>query len=84
MGAAHFLAKRLERVKTEMSLHVLAYNLKRLCSASRRLWMLSGCIPCFCDHMATPGNYFDHLAWKDEKKLWREWGSRRALKLIST
>jgi transposase len=30
MGATHFLTKGLERVKTEMSLHVLAYNLKRL------------------------------------------------------
>lgn len=26
MGATHFLTKGLERVKTEMSLHVLAYN----------------------------------------------------------
>jgi transposase len=30
MGWTHFLTKGLERVKTEMSLHVLAYNLKRL------------------------------------------------------
>jgi transposase len=30
MGATHFLTNGLERVKTEMSLHVLAYNLKRL------------------------------------------------------
>lgn len=30
MGATHFLTEGLERVKTEMSLHVLAYNLKRL------------------------------------------------------
>lgn len=30
MGATHFLTKGLESVKTEMSLHVLAYNLKRL------------------------------------------------------
>jgi len=29
MGALHFLMKRLPNVKTEMSLHVLAYNLKR-------------------------------------------------------
>jgi hypothetical protein len=28
-GASHFLMKRLPNVKTEMSLHVLAYNLKR-------------------------------------------------------
>ena len=30
MGATHFLTRSLERVKTEMSLHVLAYNLKRV------------------------------------------------------
>jgi transposase len=30
MGATHFLTKTLGRVSTEMSLHVLAYNLKRL------------------------------------------------------
>lgn len=29
MGATHFLTKTLDRVSTEMSLHVLAYNLKR-------------------------------------------------------
>ena len=30
MGSAHFLTKTLARVSTEMSLHVLAYNLKRV------------------------------------------------------
>ena len=30
MGSTHFLMKRLENVKTEISLHVLAYNLKRV------------------------------------------------------
>lgn len=29
MGATHFLTKTLQRVRTEMSLHVLAYNMKR-------------------------------------------------------
>jgi hypothetical protein len=29
MGATHFLTKRLKNVKTEISLHVLAHNLKR-------------------------------------------------------
>ena len=29
MGATHFLTRTLPKVKTEMSLHVLAYNLKR-------------------------------------------------------
>jgi len=30
MGSTHFLTKTLEKVRTEMSLHVLAYNIKRL------------------------------------------------------
>jgi len=29
MGSTHFLMKTLDHVPTEMSLHVLAYNLKR-------------------------------------------------------
>ena len=29
MGSAHFPTKTLQQVSTEMSLHVLAYNLKR-------------------------------------------------------
>ena len=32
MGSTHFLTRTLEHVSTEMSLHVLAYNLKRLIS----------------------------------------------------
>ncbi len=32
MGATHFLTRRLPNVGTEMSLHVLAYNLKRMIS----------------------------------------------------
>jgi transposase len=30
MGSNHFLTRRLKNVATEMSLHVLAYNLKRV------------------------------------------------------
>ena len=30
MGSTHFLTRTLPRVRTEMSLHVLAYNLKRM------------------------------------------------------
>jgi hypothetical protein len=30
MGSTHFLMRRLPNVSTEMSLHVLAYNLKRV------------------------------------------------------
>ena len=30
MGSSHFLMKTLKRVSTEMSLHVLSYNLKRV------------------------------------------------------
>jgi hypothetical protein len=32
MEATHFLTKQLKNVSTEMSLHVLAYNLKRMMS----------------------------------------------------
>jgi transposase len=32
MGATHFLTRQLKNVSTEMSLHVLAYNLKRMMS----------------------------------------------------
>jgi transposase len=32
MGSAHFLTRRMPNVATEMSLHVLAYNLKRVIS----------------------------------------------------
>ena len=30
MGSTHFLTRTLDKVRTEMSLHVLAYNLKRM------------------------------------------------------
>jgi len=30
MGSSHFLTRTLARVRTEMSLHVLAYNVKRV------------------------------------------------------
>lgn len=30
MGSTHFLMRTLKHVSTEMSLHVLAYNLKRV------------------------------------------------------
>jgi hypothetical protein len=30
MGATHFLTRTIGRVSTEMSLHVLAYNIKRV------------------------------------------------------
>ena len=30
MGSTHFLTRRFAGVRTEMSLHVLAYNLKRV------------------------------------------------------
>ncbi len=30
MGATHFLTRTLDKVRTELSLHVLAYNIKRV------------------------------------------------------
>jgi hypothetical protein len=37
MGATHFKMKSLEKVKTEMSLHLLAYNLKRMIAIMGKL-----------------------------------------------
>ena len=39
MGKAHFLCKGLTAVRTEMSLHVLAYNLRRVMAAFGVGWM---------------------------------------------
>jgi hypothetical protein len=36
MGATHFRLRTLEKVRTEMSLHVLAHNLKRKNNWRRR------------------------------------------------
>lgn len=36
MGSAHFLTRTLNRVSTEMSLHVLAYNMKRVMNIVER------------------------------------------------
>jgi hypothetical protein len=38
MGATHFLMRRFKNVNTEISLHILAYNLKRMIS----IWGTSG------------------------------------------
>ena len=32
IGSTHFLTRRLKNVRTEMSLHVLTYNLRRMMS----------------------------------------------------
>ena len=39
MGKAHFLCKDLKAVRTEMSLHVLAYNLRRAMAALSVGWL---------------------------------------------
>jgi transposase len=42
MGSAHFLTRRLKRVGTEMSLHVLAYNMKRVINILKVEALLKG------------------------------------------
>ena len=42
MGSTHFLTRTLEHVSTEMSLHVLAYNLKRLISMLGIVGLMKG------------------------------------------
>jgi hypothetical protein len=45
MGSTHFQMKTLKHVSTEMALHVLAYNMKRVMSISWR-WRIDGSDPC--------------------------------------
>lgn len=40
MGATHFLMRKIKNVSTEISLHILAYNLKRMLS----IWGTEGLI----------------------------------------
>src|SRR5215472_9034312 len=45
MGATHFLTRTLDKVRTEMSLHVLVYNLKRMITifgVGPLIWRRSG------------------------------------------
>ena len=86
MGSTHFLTKGLERVKTEMSLHVLAYNLKRLIVLLGIAGMMEAIrvyAPFSVAVCPAADNYFDRFAWKTAKKLWRDWRSHRVTKLIS-
>jgi transposase len=46
MGATHFLTKGLERVQTEMSLHVLAYNFRRLMAILGKSGMMAAIRAC--------------------------------------
>ena len=48
MGAEHFLTKGLHNTGTEMSLHVLAYNMKRVMNILRCRCALRGAIRAFC------------------------------------
>lgn len=41
MGATHFLTRTLPKVRTEMSLHVLAYNMKRMIRLFGTPWLIS-------------------------------------------
>jgi hypothetical protein len=42
MGATHFLTKQLKNISTEMNLHVLAYNLKRMMSIHGQDKLIAG------------------------------------------
>ena len=66
MGSDHFLTRTFEHVSTEMSLHVLAYNLKRvmnimgveaLIGAIRAFFTIVCCIWAFRRQYPPPGGY---------------------------
>jgi len=42
MGSTHFQMKTLKHVGTEMALHVLAYNIKRVLNILGRWWLDRG------------------------------------------
>jgi transposase len=54
MGATHFLTKGLDRVKAEMSLHVLAYNFRRLMTLLGMQGMLAA-IRAYAHFLTLPG-----------------------------
>lgn len=64
MGSTHFLTKTLARVSTEMSLHVLAYDLKRVMQVlgiteTMKAMRLAG-VSAFYGHQAVTGGPQDH------------------------
>lgn len=75
MGAAHFQTKILPRVSTEMSLHVLAYNLKRVINIlGARPLMAAIRSPC-----SIPNDVRSRIAATKRRKRRRISGSNRAV-----
>ncbi|MDB5792123.1 MAG: family transposase [Massilia sp.] len=54
MGATHFLTKGVDRVKAEMSLHVLAYDFRRLMTLLGMQGMLAA-IRAYAHSLTLPG-----------------------------
>jgi hypothetical protein len=54
MGATHFQMKTLKNVSTDMALHVLAYNMKRIMSILGRVWWLDGGDPSIGSDLCLP------------------------------
>ncbi|VTN16952.1 Uncharacterised protein [Raoultella terrigena] len=54
MGATHFLMRKIKNVSTEISLHILAYNLKRMLS----IWGTEGLIIQLQDNTANGSSRF--------------------------
>ena len=59
MGATHFLTKTLHRVSTEMSLHVLAYNVKRVMKLLGLGGLISAIRACALHLFSVPRTYFE-------------------------
>lgn len=79
MGATHFLTKGLERVKTEMSLHVLAYNFRRLLVLLGMASMMSVALVA-AGVPITPGNITMQAGESVERRL--ESGQARLSKVL--
>lgn len=77
MGATHFLTKGLERVRTEMSLHVLAYNFRRLLTLLGMTAMLSA-IRAYAGFLALFGRLWDRVLQAARKMTCRDYRKSRA------
>jgi hypothetical protein len=79
MGSTHFLTRTLEKVKTEMSLQVLAYNMKRMINILRRQPADAGdrgLTARACRRQASPDHRSRGHQYRQRSRPARRWRSR--------
>jgi hypothetical protein len=72
MGATHFKMKTLAHVATEMALHVLAYNIKRVIAilgVPKLIEAIAGLIACLVIEMG-----LRRAVWRPKRPFWADCG----------